>query len=1072
MRFQELLPQYNLPELRIGEVFHEYTLNDILAWRPRCVVFRALKGNEWFLIKFFELNESNTDLLNRWNDKIERLKTTSPGFLILPCEIGAWSKGAFLVTKYIEGKSLDSFIASRSLTLTTGMLLIKSISELVDQLHKIGIPHMNLKPSNVILTPQGDLYLRDPLELTVPIPYTDMRAPELISSSKKFNAEVVDVFGLGVIFYAILTGALPIWRGPTPLKRGWPYVATPRSLNPEISIAMEAICLKSLSFNPLKRYKSVAEFNEDISRVLEEKTVAAKTPSIMSKLISYIWRSPGIVAVWIAFILLFGGISGLSIYTVIDLQEDLWRARARSIEAACVLGQKEEALNCLRLTVAWKRPYELKETAIGALLLPEIRRISTYPISGVSDIIWSPSGRYLLLNQIEKVSEGFPLGTCSVIDIKTGRTVYTVKWNPLRPLPCFHPFEDWFVIPGEDGQTLLYVVDERTPLWTFQAEGPMCFSPDGQKLAIGSETVRVFSIVERRLIGEKRATGLISWLDSQTVVLRKDNGLEFWRPAQNESMELIIPSERIIAVSPDGKWSLWAWIERRESSQWFPIRLRKLPNGELVGEISGLQIPYIPYPARFDRMARRLFIPDPQQMSLLKIFRIPTLNCESVLSIPNMVFDFKSRGYFIAEHGTYKWIEAKEIDASSWLRPLTCDFSPDDRFIIISFRDRKSGAEIWEIDAAQRVARLPGTFTYAWCKTDSKLAVGKIVERENKRKDFYLEEWALHIPSFTLRFDAPIRNIKFFKDRPVLTVNGKVLTIASTDYGMKGKLEIISENGYDLLPSQSKWYGVSFISEANRRFLRITKESTEDGTISIPISGRLVLYETDANLEYLFITDLLIPLEGLPPGKVKAGVLTRWRLKDGKRVGSVELEEEVNTDQMAVDADGNYIALISADGKKVFIWKTNEEKLEPAYTFHIGLGSVISEETEKFSAVCFSHDGEICFVGTTHGRLIAWSMRNGVRLWQRVDISAPIVALDSSKAWETVGAINQDGIVELIRNKTGQSCARWSCNTAQVSCMKFSNDGYYLAIGTNTGILKIVDVEDLRQRLAKFGLGW
>jgi serine/threonine protein kinase len=84
-----------------------------------------------------------------------------------------------------------------------------------------------------------------------------------------------DIFGLGAILYAILTGQPP-YSGPDTMRRALAYsVAPPRSLARGVPVALEAVCLKAMARLPEERYQSAQDLAKEVERWLADEPVSA-----------------------------------------------------------------------------------------------------------------------------------------------------------------------------------------------------------------------------------------------------------------------------------------------------------------------------------------------------------------------------------------------------------------------------------------------------------------------------------------------------------------------------------------------------------------------------------------------------------------------------------------------------------------------------------------------------------------------------------------------------------------------------------------------------------------------------
>ena len=185
----------------------------------------------------------------------------------------------YLVMEWIEGRSLKEWTGRGPLPLTEVARLGGAIATAVHALHQQEAIHLDLKPSNVLLRPDGTAVLID-LGLAAHAHYPDLLAEELrhpIGSAPYISPEQVlgvrsdprsDLFSLGVILYELATGKLPYGAPTSPAglrKRLFRDPIPPRTLEPSVPSWLQEIVLRCLEPDARERYASAAQLAFDLA---------------------------------------------------------------------------------------------------------------------------------------------------------------------------------------------------------------------------------------------------------------------------------------------------------------------------------------------------------------------------------------------------------------------------------------------------------------------------------------------------------------------------------------------------------------------------------------------------------------------------------------------------------------------------------------------------------------------------------------------------------------------------------------------------------------------------------------
>ena len=223
------------------------------------------------------------------------------------------NRGAYIVTEYLRGQTLEDRLAARTpLTETEALQIARRICEAVQYMHEQRVVHYDLKPANVMLCADGSIRLIDfglaqpgetqrfRLRSTPPAMGTmEYVSPEQIR--RRPGRTSADIYALGGILYKMLTGAVP-FSGDDPFAirsvrlTGDPVA--PRKLNPRISPQAEEIVLRALQRDPARRYPTAAAMKTDLDAP-EDVRVTGLCDSLQK---STRWRRFLLLARWIAVV--------------------------------------------------------------------------------------------------------------------------------------------------------------------------------------------------------------------------------------------------------------------------------------------------------------------------------------------------------------------------------------------------------------------------------------------------------------------------------------------------------------------------------------------------------------------------------------------------------------------------------------------------------------------------------------------------------------------------------------------------------------------------------------------------
>lgn len=175
----------------------------------------------------------------------------------------------FFSMEYVDGQSLADLQRARRLTPIETFSIVAKVCEALEYAHAGGLVHRDIKPANVLIDAKGNAKLGDfGLAKILGQPGGDLRltltgvrmgTPKYMAPEQMDGPESVDhradLYSLGVVFYEMLTGELPVGR------------FSPPSQALGLSRRLDAIIDKILERDPARRYQRAAEVSADLENM-------------------------------------------------------------------------------------------------------------------------------------------------------------------------------------------------------------------------------------------------------------------------------------------------------------------------------------------------------------------------------------------------------------------------------------------------------------------------------------------------------------------------------------------------------------------------------------------------------------------------------------------------------------------------------------------------------------------------------------------------------------------------------------------------------------------------------------
>jgi serine/threonine protein kinase/tetratricopeptide (TPR) repeat protein len=290
--------------------FGDYELLEEIGRGGQGVVYRALQKslNRTVALKVIGLGHWATDAhLKRFRREAEAAASLEHSGIVPIYEVGEREGSCYFSMKFVEGGQLDAVVRRESIPVRRAAELIAKVARTVQYAHEHGILHRDIKPGNILLDQKGEPHLTDfglarlvETESTVTrtlevLGTPSYMAPEQAVGNNDAVSSVTDVYGLGAVFYQLLTGHPP-FAGGTTYETIKLLLDTeprqPRLWNAKIDRDLSTICLKCLEKDPKRRYSSALALAEDLERWLKHEPIVARRTGPFTRGMKWVRRNP------------------------------------------------------------------------------------------------------------------------------------------------------------------------------------------------------------------------------------------------------------------------------------------------------------------------------------------------------------------------------------------------------------------------------------------------------------------------------------------------------------------------------------------------------------------------------------------------------------------------------------------------------------------------------------------------------------------------------------------------------------------------------------------------------------
>lgn len=240
--------------------------------------YESERGKKQVVVKTLLLDKAlEAAHITRFKKEADLLQQIDSKYVAKLISHGECDGGLYIVTEYFSGGSLRDRMQKQPIRIQDAMHYLIQLATALSVLHKQGIVHRDVKPSNLVLTEDNNLVLIDfgiasemGVDSGVTMPGEVLGTPSYMSPEHGSSEGVdhrSDIYSMGVIFYEMLSGKKP-YQGSTAVSVVYQHSAMPIPRLPYKYQQYQSLLERMMAKKPEERFQSCKDVVEAIKSPL------------------------------------------------------------------------------------------------------------------------------------------------------------------------------------------------------------------------------------------------------------------------------------------------------------------------------------------------------------------------------------------------------------------------------------------------------------------------------------------------------------------------------------------------------------------------------------------------------------------------------------------------------------------------------------------------------------------------------------------------------------------------------------------------------------------------------------
>ena len=257
---------------RLAELFPSLEIIELIGAGGMGAVYKARQSGLDRLVALKILPEEfghDVKFALRFTREARTLAKLSHPNIVSVYEFGNVEDTYYFLMEFVDGSTLRDVVKAGQLAPEHALAIVPHLCDALQYAHDKGIVHRDIKPENILIAVDGSVKIADfglsrilgnesqqeMLTGTHQVMGTPRyMAPEQLEGSRGVDHRA-DIYSLGVVFYEMLTGELPIGRFAAPSKKV------------EIDVRLDEVVLRTLEKEPQRRYQHASQIKSDVQSI-------------------------------------------------------------------------------------------------------------------------------------------------------------------------------------------------------------------------------------------------------------------------------------------------------------------------------------------------------------------------------------------------------------------------------------------------------------------------------------------------------------------------------------------------------------------------------------------------------------------------------------------------------------------------------------------------------------------------------------------------------------------------------------------------------------------------------------